>query len=526
MRQATRYARGSGLVVQPWRQMASHSSRKHAHFPLIACYRCEKGNGGCLSRRPPTPSGWYGNGGVAAVRWWETSLAFCPQMLPHPHEVTLHNQEVGGWRLACAVGVGGPRRRHASRPLRRKSSLDFIKEKSHKYYDGNKMLTNSKFVVGMDSMRKGVSVSDVGLLRQQAKMVEQYHLEALLFCPDAWALRHRFVNQETGEVRRARCDRWECLYCGPRKVDLWRRLISEAHPTLHVVLTKVGWTVQDASRVLTTALQYLRRGSKGLGPNRLGAREAYAVECFSVLEEHKHFERVGFHWHILMNGVDYLPQTVVVEALRSATKGRSYIAYVRNVKNGRAVGYVTKYLTKEVTRERRGKREVQRELVVPVLDAVEGIHNEQGNSYVYRPHIDTHGQVVADRLTQTIEVVSRARRIRYTRHFFPTSTFELRARVFADLGNGEIALSREGIPDLGESVQGASALTEPSSWTLFEYASFSTKREDYEQRRHDAVEESLVRLHDGEWLYSGRLVNMWAAQKRLQREGQRLMASQ
>ena len=402
--------------------------------------------------------------------------------------------------------------------------LDFIKDKSHKYYDGSKLLILSKYILVV-GIRKGVSVSDAMLLRQQAEMVEQYHLEALLFCPDGWALRHRFVNQETGEVRRARCDRWECLYCGPRKVDLWRRLISEAHPTLHVVLTKVGWTVQDASRVLTTVLQYLRRGSKGFGPRCIGAREAYPVECFSVLEEHQRFEQVGFHWHILMNSVDYLPQTVVVEALRSATKGRSYIAYVRNVKNGRAVGYVTKYLTKAVTVERRGKREVQRELVVPVLDVVEGVHNEQGGSYVYRPRLDTSGDVVADRFTQTVEVVSRARRIRYTRNFFPASTLELRARVFADLGNGEIALSREGTPDLVDERQGQDLPTQLASWTLFEYAPFSHQREDYEQWRRDAVEESLARLHEGEWLYSGRLVNMWAAQKRLQCEGWRSMAS-
>ena len=53
----------------------------------------------------------------------------------------------------------------------------------------------------------------------------EWHLEdgtdTLHVCPDAWALRHRFINRETGEVRRARCDRWTCLYCGPRKVDKW-----------------------------------------------------------------------------------------------------------------------------------------------------------------------------------------------------------------------------------------------------------------------------------------------------------------
>ncbi|WP_236031601.1 hypothetical protein [Ktedonospora formicarum] len=53
-------------------------------------------------------------------------------------------------------------------------------------------------------------------------------------CPDARALRHWFLHRETGEVRHARCDRWPCLYCGPRKVDLWRQVMAEAEPTLTI----------------------------------------------------------------------------------------------------------------------------------------------------------------------------------------------------------------------------------------------------------------------------------------------------
>ena len=131
-------------------------------------------------------------------------------------------------------------------------------------------------------------------LEEQVRIAEQYQLESLLFCPDAWALRHCFINVQTGEEFRARCDRWSCLYCGPRKVDLWRRLVAEAEPKLHVVLTRVGWTVQDASRVLTTVLQYLRRGSKGHGRDHLGARPAYPVECFAVLEELRTFRKWAF----------------------------------------------------------------------------------------------------------------------------------------------------------------------------------------------------------------------------------------
>ena len=111
------------------------------------------------------------------------------------------------------------------------------------------------------------------LLEEQVVLAEHQGLSTLLFCPDTWALRHRFINQDTGEVIRARCNRWTCLYCGPRKVDQWRQLVKAAEPTLFITLTKAGNTVEEAARALTTFLQYLRRGSKGRGPHHLGARE-------------------------------------------------------------------------------------------------------------------------------------------------------------------------------------------------------------------------------------------------------------
>src|SRR5690348_11387748 len=98
-------------------------------------------------------------------------------------------------------------------------------------------------------------------LEQQAALVDEHGLSTLLFCPNAWALRHQFINQETGEVRRARCDSWHCLYCGPRKVDGWRQMIKLAGPVLFITFTQVGHTVEEASRVLTTIMQFLRRGS-------------------------------------------------------------------------------------------------------------------------------------------------------------------------------------------------------------------------------------------------------------------------
>src|SRR5436309_13081786 len=110
-------------------------------------------------------------------------------------------------------------------------------------------------------------------LVEQATLAEKHGVETLLFCPDPWALRHVFINQDTGEVVRARCNRWDCLYCGPRKVDMWRQLVKAAEPTLFLTLTKAGKTVEDAARALTRFPQDLRRGSKGSRPNHSGARE-------------------------------------------------------------------------------------------------------------------------------------------------------------------------------------------------------------------------------------------------------------
>ncbi len=63
----------------------------------------------------------------------------------------------------------------------------------------------------------------------QADLAEKHGLETLLFCPNPWALRHSFINQDTGETARARCKRWDCLYCGPRKESIsggnWSRML-------------------------------------------------------------------------------------------------------------------------------------------------------------------------------------------------------------------------------------------------------------------------------------------------------------
>ncbi|GHO83314.1 hypothetical protein [Dictyobacter formicarum] len=77
-------------------------------------------------------------------------------------------------------------------------------------------------------------------IEQQADMAKEMGIDTLLYCRNPWAVRHRFLNHETGEEVRARCNRWDCLHCGPRKVDLWRQLVKAAEPVLFLTLTKAG----------------------------------------------------------------------------------------------------------------------------------------------------------------------------------------------------------------------------------------------------------------------------------------------
>jgi len=269
-------------------------------------------------------------------------------------------------------------------------------------------------------------------LGEHVELVEQCGLDTLLFCPDAWALRHKFVNSETGETVRARCGSWSCLYCGPRKVDMWRQLVKAAEPTLFITLTQVGKTLKEAARVLTTVLQYLRRGSKGRGKSRIGVRPAYPLQVFAVIEEHSDFEHVGFHWHLLVKGVDFLPNQVVSDALRSATKGRSYITKVKRIQNSTAVGYVTKYLTKEIMREHRGIEEEQRVVPMVALDTVGSSEDDRGGVYEYKVRQDDQQRVVEVQEVQVVERLCKAHRIRYSRNFFPEPTADLRQRLFGE----------------------------------------------------------------------------------------------
>ena len=119
-----------------------------------------------------------------------------------------------------------------------------------------------------------------------------------------------------------------------------------------------------------------------------------------------------------MRGVDFIPHEILKEAWRSPRHGVAYIVDVQAVRKPHVIGYVTKYLTKSLTCGEKGVRHEEREV---------GLISQ-----------DEDGNIVEERQTYTVELVSRARRIRYSRHFFPEKVSELRVRLFAEIELGSM----------------------------------------------------------------------------------------
>jgi hypothetical protein len=226
---------------------------------------------------------------------------------------------------------------------------------------------------------------------------------------------------------------------------------------------------------------------------------------FAILEEHSDFEQVGFHWHLLVKGVDFLPNQVVSDALRSATGGRSYITKTERVRNNKAIGYVTKYLMKEITRERRGM--VEEQVVRPVLTVEDG-------------------KLVQEEVMVTVERLCKAHRIRYSRHFFPEKTIDLRRHLFGE--QEEVGAVEQGEQRTEEAV--IEVPVRRSSWVLYEAepaiddnevyerrrvaalagGTLSTEEDEtsleaYRRRRREALIEALQALREGKRLYSRRV---------------------
>jgi hypothetical protein len=321
-------------------------------------------------------------------------------------------------------------------------------------------------------------------VEDRAEEAERMGVASLYYCDHPWAVFHFFVNRETGELMRARCNRWDCLYCGPRKVDIWRQLVKQADPVLFLTLTKAGKTVEQAARALTTFVQALRRGSKGRGRGHIGARLAYLIEYFAVLERHRDFERNGFHWHLLIKGVDQIPYKEVIKPLwmsathyNAETGEGAEIAHIERIRNARAIGYVTKYLTKSLTRSEVGTRQVEREQVVAIED-------EEGEILGF------------ERRVELVEVASKAHRIRYSRNFFPERVAALRKRLFegmeqTSMEGGNDQKTEDGKPLEAEETQ------QESSWELMKRGEEDrVDIEEYKQRRYAELAEGLSELRE------------------------------
>jgi hypothetical protein len=203
-------------------------------------------------------------------------------------------------------------------------------------------------------------------------------------CTDKWAVRHRITNEVTGETVPMVCGKYNCKYCGPRRVEMWRSLIELAEPERFITLTGVGRTLAEVGRVATTLVQRLRRNG-------------YQFEYCMTFERHRNGY---FHIHMLQKG-DYIPQKVLSDCLRTATHGVSYVVDIRRCKAGTA-GYVTKYCTKLLAESEIGTR-----------------------------HDGTR---------------ARVNRVRYSRGFFPSSTAVMKSalRMAAAEQKGEVAEIYEG----------------------------------------------------------------------------------
>ena len=235
------------------------------------------------------------------------------------------------------------------------------------------------------------------------------------------------------------------------------------------------------------------------------------------MERHSNFDENGFHWHLLVKGVDFIPHDILKEAWRSARHGVAYIVDVQAIRKPHVIGYVTKYLTKSLSRGEKGVRHEERE--------VRGIsQNEDGN-------------VVEERHTYTVELVSRARRIRYSHHFFPEKVSDLRARLFAEIEQGsmeqtETEPSTKDSPvveagqvdvskplDIGEAPEGNDdkpredeKTVKRSSWSLVKCEEYTEDIQEYRRRRRKALLEALIDLREGRNL-SRRVINIWAYQR-------------
>jgi hypothetical protein len=176
---------------------------------------------------------------------------------------------------------------------------------------------------------------------------------------------------------------------------------------------------------------------------------------------------------------------------------------------------------------------------VPVLEPVKmgqvvrlvaGSDGEQREVVEERPYLfisrtDDQGRPLREVVEELVEHVRKARRIRYSRHFFPMAVKDLRRMAFSgELIEGDDAqvsdelLAGSGQEDVatGVSVESGLSGVVGSSWVLNEAEEYSPEVEVYEWRRKRALLDALDEVRSGRRL-SRRVVGIWAYQQGEQR---------
>jgi hypothetical protein len=158
--------------------------------------------------------------------------------------------------------------------------------------------------------------------------------------------------------------------------------------------------------------------------------------------------------------------------------------------------------------------------------------------------LDNQGKIIEEQHTYTVELVSKARRIRYSRHFFPESVAELRARLFAEVEQesmeqaetapadgsqadkskpvGESAVEGKEQEDQAEKSEQAATEEQPakrSAWIIVECDEFTNTIQEYRRRRRKALLEALIAIREGQKHLSRRVINIWAYQRTLRKAG-------
>ena len=198
--------------------------------------------------------------------------------------------------------------------------------------------------------------------------------------------------------------------------------------------------------------------------------------------------------------------------------------HIEAVRKPDVIGYVTKYLTKSLSNDEKGMRQEEQEGIQLRLD-------EEGNP-------------IEERRNYTVELTSKARRIRYSRHFFPERVTELRVRLFAEIEQQTMERV-ENVPTNGSQIEGGKILDETlkegveqmetggtseeavtnegvarrSSWTIVECDEFTDDIKEYRRRRRKALLEALLAIREGQMQLSRRVINIWAYQRTFRKTG-------